>query len=236
MQFNERDMRDDKMNGDQSIHSGSQGQVSQETGYSGYHGPTPDQSSLTYLSPNYIQIDSNLVRGPEGTEHSINDTIIKIKIFEDRVNGWFLDVAENLKTNRSAGFVILSVAVSYIEGVQQFIDGKPSKNESQNRFAVRMETVFNKFGITDLIAREFYKSARNGLFHDGMTRKMIKISSAFSSAIRYDGNDFEINPVLFLDEIRKDFEAYINALIKAHNDGNNAGLIANFLQMWNNPQ
>ena len=47
-----------------------------------------------------------------------NNIETKILIYEDRVKEWFLKIGVKLKQDNEAGFVILQIATSYIEGNQ----------------------------------------------------------------------------------------------------------------------
>ena len=77
----------------------------------------------------------------------------KIIIFADRVLGWQLDIAEELRKQieakgnekspiQNAGFAILSILSSYFEMITQFIEGEPSANKSKPYFGKGLERVF----------------------------------------------------------------------------------------------
>ena len=90
----------------------------------------------TAISKNYYAINNEIYdkRNVNGSSLNLNDVQTKIKIYEDRVSGWFLEIAEKLKSDNEAGFVILSMAIAYIEGNQQFREGKMSENNSKKFF------------------------------------------------------------------------------------------------------
>ena len=127
-----------------------------------------------HLSKNYYCMSSDKEkvydkRKPEGPTLDINDIGTKILIYEDRVNGWFLDIARQLNAIADTGFVILSIAISYIEGNQQYREGCSSKNQSGQFFTRGMLRIFD--GLDESISSEIYKQVRCGLFHDGMTQR-----------------------------------------------------------------
>lgn len=158
----------------------------------------------------------------------ISKTEIKIKVYEDRVAGWFLDFAKKLSDNEGdAGFIVLSIAVSYIEGNQQFREGKLSKNNSCNFFVRGMKRIFDKEEIPEEIIKKYYNQVRCGLFHDGITKKNVSISGGYNNPISYSAGKIFINPHKFLDKIILDFKLYISQLSE------NLNLRDNFERRWN---
>ncbi len=137
---------------------------------------------------------------------------IKIKIYEDRVKGWFIDIATGLKNDNEAGFIILSIATAYVEGNQQFREGKLSKNKSRKFFVNGMKRIFHEESVPELILNDYYAQIRCGLFHDGMTGRNVVISSNFSEPLRHIGGQIIINPHKFLDKIEEDLSGYIRDL------------------------
>ena len=55
-----------------------------------------------------------------------NNTETKISIYEDRVKGWFLNFARELTKEKNSEFVVLMICVNYLEGNQQFREGRTS--------------------------------------------------------------------------------------------------------------
>jgi hypothetical protein len=144
----------------------------------------------SYLSKNYYCKSPNKEkvydkRKSDGSTLNINDIDTKILIYEDRVNGWFLDIANDLKKDGCAGFVILSIAISYIEGNQQFREGNSSERNSENFFIKGMLRIFNNSGLNESILKDIdiYDQVRCGLFHDGMARKSVHISGNYPKPI-----------------------------------------------------
>lgn len=179
------------------------------------------QKYRAYISPNYHWKEKNgkhiLVNDITRVECSPSDIDVKISIYEDRVKGWFLDHANLLKSYGHTGFVILQIAVSYIEGNQQFREGESSKNKSEEFFIKGMRRIFEKEDVPRSIISHFYKQVRCGLFHNGMTGKKVFLSSAFR-AVAIRNSAIYINPHIFLDEIKKDFSSYIGDLKNVNNN------------------
>jgi hypothetical protein len=130
-----------------------------------------------------------------------NDINTKIMIYEDMVKTWFLDVAKYLtirnKVNLSynedfdtneAGFVILQIAISYIEGNQQYRKGRSSRSNSSNFFNECLRRIFSLKGKPV----NFYQQVRCGLFHDGMTRKFVMIDGKYNEPIEISAKSIKI--------------------------------------------
>lgn len=166
------------------------------------------------ISENYYVMSNNIYdkRQVSNSSLSLNDYETKIKIYEDRVNGWFLKIAEKLKRDNEAGFVILSIAIAYIEGNQQFREGKISENNSKPFFIKGIRRIFGKEDVPEDILKDYYKKVRCGLFHDGMTGKNVSISGDFPDPLRYTNGTIKINSHRFLDKIKQDFQSYIAEL------------------------
>ncbi|MBL7197738.1 MAG: hypothetical protein ISS47_06530 [Candidatus Omnitrophica bacterium] len=182
------------------------------------------------ISKNYKWILKNekpsLIDVRTGIEHDHNKIDTKILVYEDRVSGWFLNIAECLKNDNEAGFVILQIAVTYIEGNQQLREGKSSKRNSENFFIKGMRRIFEKEDVPEAVISHFYEQVRCGLFHDGMTGDHVFISSSRQEAVRIINNVIYINSHKFLDKIKEDFQNYVSDL------RNNKDLRKNFDKMF----
>lgn len=163
------------------------------------------------ISKNYYVINNNVYDKRNENENSLdlNEVKTKIKIYEDRVNGWFLEIAEKLKTDNEAGFVILSIAIAYIEGNQQFREGKLSENNSKKFFIKGIRRIFDKEDVPEDILKGYYKQVRCGLFHDGMTKSNVLVSGKFPDPLRHTNGIIKINPHKLFDKIKEDFKNYI---------------------------
>jgi hypothetical protein len=146
-----------------------------------------------------------------------NDIETKILIFEDRINGWFLDVANKLKENNEAGFVIVMISLGYVEGIQQYVEGAGSDTGSKDCFVRGIKRIFTLDDRYDTLIENLYKGARCGLFHNFMTSSSISISGDYPDVILFNNNVISINPHKFIDCIRKDFEKYVEDLKNKEN-------------------
>ena len=177
--------------------------------------------SVFAASPHFKQYSDRtdvLVDDRTGTEHPIYDVDTAILVYEDSVRGWFLDHGESLKKDQNAGFVVLQIAVSQIEGMQQYRLGESSEPErgkpsrSKDLFCEGMKRIFSLDQRADEWLLLFYKSCRCGLFHNGMTGKVVVISREFPTPIEYVDRLIEVNPNSFFDAVKNDFDIYLREL------------------------
>jgi hypothetical protein len=161
------------------------------------------------ISPNYKLSDFD----------GLSDTDAKILVFEDRINGWFLDVAQGLldKTKANEGnerprpyFAVLAIVAVYFEMIGQYVSGKSSQNASKERFCEGLEKVFSgKF--SDDQRRKVYKSLRCALYHNGLTKGAV-IGIQHTEPIYFEHALIWINPYSLLKSIKDHFASYIDAL------------------------
>ena len=156
----------------------------------------------------------------------------KIQIYERQVNEWFLYPAALLLRlmGSQASFVVLSICLSYLEGVQQYTQGLSSdprersgsdgEGGSKDFFVRAFMEVFSDCGLDGDEVRTLYKQARCGLFHNGMTGYQVNYDmsrdKAFSVADDGYGNDiFYFQPELCLAAVQVHFNNYISKLRNA---------------------
>jgi len=174
------------------------------------------------LSPNYyvsLKFPGKIVtikaeKEPYEIDKVLDNNIeTKILVYEDRTKGWFLDFARKMSKEKNSEFVVLMICMNYLEGNQQFREGRTSKSESEKMLKIGLKRVCPDMNEDNI--NYFIDKVRHGLFHDGMTRKGILLRYDLSTLF-FTFNDGEkwmtLNPSLFLREIEKDFESYINIL------------------------
>lgn len=178
-------------------------------------------SGLGSLSPNYYvsPYHQNKVFTLD-EDNNIDKTLeknieTKILIYEDRMNGWFLNFARNLTKERNSEFVVLMICISYLEGNQQFREGKTSsKGGSTKMLKKSLKRIFPE--IDDNILDRLIDGVRQGLFHDGMTRAGILLRYGLNIPFfTFTANNFEwieLDPDIFLKEVQSDFKSYIETL------------------------
>ena len=151
----------------------------------------------------------------------------RVAIYEDQIRGWFFDQARLLeKSSDHAGFVILLVVLSYVEGHAIFYKGQDSKNSSRQFFRDAFKAIFPLSGdnpeLIDNAVDELYDQMRNGLFHTGMIRGKVVLSGQFPGPIQVvvglpskTVSRIEVNPSKMLDIIENHLSYYLMRLRNA---------------------
>ena len=189
-----------------------------------------------YIAPNilgYYDNNGQAIVIDEISNRNLNPNYLedKIIIYERQVKEWFLNRASELLQGENNGFIILMIAISYIEGVEQYRQGNHSRGNSRNYFTIGLRRIFNLRNINNNELNDLYVQVRCGLFHTGMTQSKVVISRDYTEAIDFqEPNTIKINPEIFLNRIQLDFNDYINEL-KVQN---NVALRNNFNNMFSN--
>lgn len=177
------------------------------------------------------------------SDHHVNEDIFEmcLVVYEDQTRGWFHDQARILeKASDHAGFVLLLIAVSYIESYAVFWKGKDSRNRSQEFFRDAFKDIFpieaGNSAILDKAINEIYHQVRCGLFHVGVTRGKVILSGEFDHAVGIEVNNetkevvrISINPHKILDTIEEHFSSYVMRLRNPDEEE----LRTNFNRAWN---
>jgi hypothetical protein len=160
-----------------------------------------------------------------------NDIDDKIIIYERQVKEWFLNRASRLLRGKNNGFIILMIAISYIEGNEEYRAGESSNRRSNEFFKRGMQRIFSIEEHPDQL-NDFYNQVRCGLFHSGMTRNKVIINREQESlTIDFSEiNVIKINYKKFYHKVRKDFEGYLKILKNQRNSAEKT----NFNQMFSN--
>ena len=184
---------------------------------------------LGSLSPNY-HVDNKKFPNkiitiiPHGEEYEAKETFennieTKILVYEDRAKGWFLDFAKKLATEENSEFIVLMICMNYLEGNQQFREGKSSKESSTKTLKRALERIFPDTEESNL--DYFIDKVRHGLFHDGMTKRGALLRYGLNVpffTFNMNGEDWmEIEPALFLKRLEEDLEDYIKLLKNKNN-------------------
>jgi hypothetical protein len=151
-----------------------------------------------------------------------------ILVYEDRVNGWFLEYGRMLQAHHDAGFVVLQIAVAQIEGIEQYRRGESSDNKSKYFFSAGLKRIFSLTAADDTWIEDFYKFCRCGLFHDGMTRKRVFIENRLPLPLEHKNDQIFVSPNKFLDAVSVYFSKYVGEL----KDPRNIDLRDKFKRIW----
>jgi hypothetical protein len=167
---------------------------------------------------------------PTGKEWSLHDVDTKIAIFQDRVLGWFVNIGNLLIHNDDASYILLMIAVSQVEGLQQYYEGESSNNRSPESFKNGMLRLFALDNTATSAIRKFYTEVRCGLFHDGFTNGAVFLSEAFLDPLLFDEANqlLKINPHRFAKKVEQDIKDYC-AKLRAKSD---QLLLDRFIERW----
>lgn len=180
---------------------------------------------VAFRDVNYEPVITDERTGKKLNPFSIDD---KIYIYKRQVEEWFLNRAVSLCHRKNNNFVVVMIATSYIEGIEQYRNGRLSNGLSKQYFLDGMKRIFGIQNVSDNQLKMLYKHLRCGLFHNGMSGVVVVLNRTFKCAIEFSNRGtIDINPRLFLAAIIQDFQQYINEL----NNENNTTLRNNFNRM-----
>jgi hypothetical protein len=156
----------------------------------------------------------------------------KIDIFEDRVKGWQISIAQQCADNIDhSGFAVLSIVFSYFEMIAKIYDGYLGNYRSKEYFKRGFELVFplvntQNSQLKDKFLEKLYADVRCGLYHAGKTGYKIELSGDFTMPIAFviSSEKIQINPHLLVPVIQSHFESYILQL----REKTNLQLLQNF--------
>jgi hypothetical protein len=167
----------------------------------------------------------------------------KIDIFYERINGWKLDIADELINGRRtkqegttvasgnlhAGYAVLDITLSYFEMIAKYYYGYVDKSsERYFKKGVRMvfpESKNDKPELVEQLLDTLYSGARCGMYHVGLTDTQIFLTGEGNAALvfRSDGK-IVINPHILVRVLKSHFNDYIKQL----RDPKNSRLRRNF--------
>lgn len=157
------------------------------------------------ISPNYYIHDFLLVP-------TLDD---KIRLFEDRISGWVINIARALADEHNSGLAVLMILSSYFENVAKFRDGDCGNGNSQAFFRRGLDWVFpTQFTAED--AKRIYSELRCGLYHAGITGPKLVFSRTLPEALccRLEaGETFVLaNPKKLVEVLEAHLTAYCDRL------------------------
>ncbi len=184
------------------------------------------------VSENYLWIESEkIIRAIKNPDIFYPESSIegKIKVYEDRVNNWFLRLAQQMvETKSPEDYIAVSVAISYIEAVEQYRQGKETPNNKSGEWfkksAKRIFSTSSSYAI-----KRLWEEGRCGLFHCGFTNGKTYLSHDGRKALEVKGERLEINPKKFVEAVVNDFNEHIKELYISKPDSD---VIKKFLELW----
>ena len=184
------------------------------------------------VSENYLWLESEkIIRDIDNPDIFYPESSIegKIKVYEDRVNNWFLRLAQKMvKTKSREDYIAVSVAISYIEAVEQYRQGKETPDKKSGEWFKKSAKRIFSTSSSDAIKR-LWEEGRCGLFHCGFTNGKTYLSHDGSQALEVKGERLEINPNKFVEAVVNDFNKHIKELYISKPDSD---VIKKFLELW----
>jgi len=154
-----------------------------------------------------------------------------VDVFEDRIRYWMLNPAKKLLKERNDQIAAVGILLNYIEGIEIYLTGKDSINNSLTFFCSGFSKVFavsvdEQRGI-ESCAKALYVQARCGFAHDGLFRNRVFFKDTTKNTFlitwpKKDGQfifdkgveSIVINPIRLYEAIEIHFENYIEKLKK----------------------
>lgn len=168
-----------------------------------------------YLAPDILawrDAQWNPIISDERENRELNPNSIsdKVYIYERQVNEWFISRANSLIQRKRNDFVVLMIAVAYIEGSEQYRRGQSSQGQSKKFFRYGVQRIFGFQEDMSYNIDTLYTHLRCGLFHNGMSGDAVVLSRKFKTAVSFPNRGtVDINPRLFLKAVVEDFRSYI---------------------------
>lgn len=170
---------------------------------------------MGYRDDNYNPVISDLRTDTNLNPYNVDDKII---IYKRQVEEWFLNRAVSLCHRKNNNFIVVMIATSYVEGVEQYRTGRESNGHSRQFFLAGLRRIFDMQNVSDDQLSNLYKHLRCGLFHNGMSGDEVVLNRSLVNAIDFSNSGtIDINPKLYLDAIIQDFNQYIDDLHNLNN-------------------
>jgi hypothetical protein len=193
----------------------------------------PERNASQWISPRF---NAETLQGDSDTIEN------RIAVYEDRLRGWLVKWAEYLNDapsddRRHPGFAVLQLSLAYFETHGVFLRGEnPSPRKAAESFRAGVLDVFRELDRDDhknSILEILWKDARNGLFHDGITSKRIRMEedSTRGRALRYEADE----GVLFVcrhNLVRRVVE-HLDRYVERLRDPGQVGPRRSFQKAWN---
>jgi len=150
----------------------------------------------------------------------------KIDVFQSQVLDWQLNIAKKLrKCIEHSGFAALSIVVSHFETMGKAKQGKHKdvRDKGGELFTAGVRDMLDgeqPSADAKRIAKKFFTEVRCGLYHIGMTKPGVLISSEYEKAIQYNEEEktLDINPHRLVPEMIDHFKEFIATLRDPSNE------------------
>ncbi len=175
------------------------------------------KQGVIHLSSNYTREDWKKLHLTRQSD--FNTWKKAIKIFDDRIMGWYFNSIDLLSDNVfKNGFSIMAICCLLIDTFKQFMDGeltsnpnyKNRGNESKYEFFLQHELndVFDNYS-----ARVFYKSIRCGILHSAQTKNDAILVDIGDRVVQNVNGMLQVAVVPFVQRLKEYYTLYKNRLL-----------------------
>jgi hypothetical protein len=158
-----------------------------------------------------------------------SDYSAKVDVYEDRVRKWFLDIAlrETGESDAPGDYVALSIALAYVEGVEQYRRGAAAPQRQRGMWFRESAARIFPLARPDAL-NQLWKAVRCSLFHSGFTEGPVLVSRQSDEALSEFRGFLYINPAAFVRAVLNDFDQFLRELREKPNDT----IARNFQTLW----
>jgi hypothetical protein len=164
------------------------------------------------ISPNF---EYNYISGTSNLEK-------KIDVFEDQINGWYLDFTEKIKGLQDSEYAVMTLTFHYFENIAKYQDGNTGNGRSGHYFKKGFRSVFPDLeawgkDLRDSTLSLFWELGRCGLYHASSVGNRITINDNQKQVVMVDKKDRPnpnafVNTKLWLIVIQQHFKDYISSI------------------------
>ena len=146
------------------------------------------------------------------------DWIHAVEIFNDRINGRFIDPINTLRDKVSTnGFVIMAIDCLLIDTFYQFEKGVDENRNNQKNYSIFLRDTFPDMFPTKAKAEEFYTKIRCGILHSAQTKKNGILTTDRESPIEFQNDVLYVSVKGFTDCLIQYFNEYKQKLLNSEN-------------------
>jgi hypothetical protein len=160
--------------------------------------------------------------------YKFSDKTLPVRIYRDRMTGWFFDVADRLLQERQ-NVAAVSIITPLVEALEEHIRGESSKNKSSEFFTASAKRIF---GLTDEHALKLlYGGLRCGFAHHGFLKDdneyyNILLTNGLSTPLFYQDRVLWVDAEKYVASVRNAYDNYWQDL------STNETVRNNFLKLW----
>lgn len=198
------------------------------------------------ISPNYFVWSNNKdilyhANNPSNGIPRWVDPKVEVDVYHDAAKGWFFDIANQLRSNVFADFVVLQTALSHVEGIERYRLGRDNyvtvtkKNGQQGKRFMGSREVVRRwcqrtFPNCSAAQDKIYTAARCGLFHDGFVKRYFLVRRNMAVAVVEENGTVVVDPERFLDIVSDDLHSLVQSVVT--NDDAAVRFMERWLERW----